>query len=214
MALRRFSGIGVLAQALAERTAALLDQAVSRRGHAMLALSGGSTPRQYLPPLGKSFHYWNDVDVRLIDDRWVPSDHPDSNEGMVRALLPQARLTGLVNDAGDPQAGLAAVKRSLQSCAEPWDVALLGMGPDGHVASLFPGTGALEDPDPFCTAVMTAPLHPRISLSATALRRFRHPLLIITGEEKLAVLERAEADGLPAALLLERGEALEIFWAP
>jgi 6-phosphogluconolactonase len=180
----------------------------------MLALSGGNTPRFYLPMLGARFQRWDVVDVRLIDDRWVRSHHADSNEGMLRQLLPQARLSGLVNDAEGPLAGLAEASASMAACPEPWDIALLGMGGDGHIASLFPGTGTIEDPAPYCVAVPEAPLHPRISLSAAALLRFQHLLLILTGEDKLDALARAERDALPVRLLTQASERLEIFWSP
>jgi 6-phosphogluconolactonase len=201
-------------EAVVERAATLMEEAVAARGRVMLALSGGNTPRLYLPMLGDRFQRWDFADIRLVDDRWVSTDHVDSNEGMVRQFLPQARLSGLVNGADRPLAGLDEASASMAACPEPWDLALLGMGGDGHIASLFPGTGAVDDPALYCVAVPEAPLHPRISLSAAALLRFQHLLLILTGEDKLDALARAERDALPVHLLTQASERLEIFWSP
>lgn len=202
-----------MAEAVAQRTAQLLNDAIAQRGRAMLALSGGSTPRLYLAVLADLFLDWNKLDVRLIDERWVALDHPDSNEGMIRQMLPQAQVIGLFNGAASPVAGCAAAVESLESCPEPWDVALLGLGGDGHIASLFPGTDAVDDPTPYCLPVMTAPQHPRMSLSAAALLRFHHPLMILSGVEKRQVWQDAEAKMLPARILARAGDRLETFWS-
>lgn len=214
MQLHRFASRDEMARALAARAAVVLEQALAQRGQALLALSGGSTPALYLPLLDKRVSGWDRIDVTLVDDRWVPADHADSNEGLIRRLLPRARLSGLVTAAADPAAGLDTVRRRLEALPHPWDLALLGMGADGHVASLFPGTGAPENPDPLCCAVAGAPLHPRISLSAAALASFRQRLLAVTGRDKLEILSRAEReDGLPVSLLLRDQGPLEVYWA-
>lgn len=214
MNLHRFDSPAAMAQAVAGRAAAILAEAVTERGRAVLALSGGSTPKLYLPALDSAFAHWDKVEAFLTDERWVPLDHPDSNEALVRGLLPRTHLTGLVNAAADPEAGLAETRRRLEALPQPWDLALLGMGEDGHIASLFPGTGAVHDPDPFCTAVRDAPLHPRLSLSAKALMRFGHRLMIISGERKLDVLSQATQDGLPVSLLLQEDNRLDVFASP
>jgi len=203
-----------MAEAVAQRAAALMQEAISHRGRAMAALSGGTTPQLYLPLLHERFTHWEAVDLRLVDDRWVPANHVNSNEGMVRRALPHSRLTGLVNGAPTPLTGLAKASASMASCPEPWDLTLLGMGGDGHIASLFPGTGAAEDPARYCVAVPEAPLHPRISLSATALLRFQKLLLVLTGNDKLDALARAQAENLPVWLLARAEDRLEIFWSP
>lgn len=211
--ITRFADQDELAKAVAARASAILNQAVEKRGRAMLALSGGSTPKLYLPLLNLRYARWDVTDVRLVDDRWVPIDHSDSNEGMAHRLLPSAKLKGLVTNAVSPQDGLAEAEAGLASSPQPWDLALLGMGADGHIASLFPGTGATKNPAPYCVAVPDAPLHPRISLSAAALLRFQHLLLVITGEDKLEVLARANAENLPVCLPAQAGERFEIFWS-
>lgn len=203
-----------MAQAVASRAAAILDDAVAERGRAVLALSGGSTPKLYLPAVDSAFSHWGQVEAFLTDERWVPVDHPDSNEALVRGLLPRVHLTGLVNEAANPQAGLAETRGRLAALPEPWDLALLGMGEDGHIASLFPGTGAAEDTDSYCTAVSDAMLHPRLSLSAKALARFHHRLLVITGDQKRELLARASQDRLPVSLLLQNENQLEVFSSP
>lgn len=214
MILQSFSSPTALAKAVAVRAAAILDQAVADRGRALLALSGGSTPKLYLPALDQAFAHWDKVEAFLTDERWVPTDHPDSNEALIRGLLPRVRLTGLVNDAADPKAGLGEIRQRLAALPEPWDLALLGMGDDGHIASLFPDTGAIDDPDFYCTYVLEAPLQPRLSLSAKALMRFRHRFLIIQGTPKRDTLYAAKNTNIPAYLILSDESLTEVFWTP
>jgi 6-phosphogluconolactonase len=214
MILQSFSSPTALAKAVAVRTAAILDQAIADRGRALLALSGGSTPKLYLPALDQAFAHWDKVEAFLTDERWVPTDHPDSNEALIRGILPRVRLTGLVNDAADPEAGLGETRQRLATLPEPWDLALLGMGEDGHIASLFPDTGAIDDPDPYCTAVLNAPLYPRLSLSAEALLRFSHRFLVISGKAKHEMLTTKKHGDRPVHWLLENAGGTELFYCP
>ena len=216
--MQEFADLDALAAAVAMETARLLRQAVVERGRAVLGVTGGRTPEAYLPLLARDFADWDKVTVVLVDDRWVPPTSPDSNEGLARRCLPQARILSLVHGHSTLAEDAVAASRHLAQLPEPWDVALLGMGEDGHIASLFPKTGAVCDPALYCLAVPQAPRHPRISLSAAALHRFQRCLLAITGMEKRVILERAYGEGdpdqLPARLLFLIRNDIKVFWSP
>ena len=141
-------GAETLARDLADITAARLRAAVSARGAASLVVSGGRTPAPMFRALRACELPWERVTVTLADERWVPADAADSNERMVRAELLQgaaaaARFVGLVNAAPTPEAGRAATDAALRAIPRPFDVVMLGMGNDGHTASLFPDAPAL-----------------------------------------------------------------------
>jgi 6-phosphogluconolactonase len=191
---------------LAERACAVLGAALGHRGRAVLALSGGATPNRYLPPLRACPLDWDRIDVTLIDERFVPVGHDDSNEGLIRrhGFVPRAGLRGAAADPG--QAAEEAAAR-LAAIALPWDLAIYGVGPDGHIASLFPGA-ALPAEAPLCIATRAPDGMDRLSMSPVALIRFAHPILVMAAA-RLAVLERAEAEALPVRLLLAQ-PALEI----
>ncbi|MEM7588161.1 MAG: 6-phosphogluconolactonase [Acidobacteriota bacterium] len=217
-----------LADALAERVASDLRSAVAERGTASLVVSGGSTPRPFFDRLSRTELPWQHVAVTLADERWVPADHPDSNERLVRKTLlveaaADARFVSLVNDAATPEAGRDACERALATIPRPFDVVVLGMGGDGHTASLFPETTELTAGlDPFssdaCLAVnpKTAP-HARMSLTLRAILDSRRLILHITGDGKWDVYQRALEPGpaseLPIRAALQSGR-VEVWWAP
>jgi 6-phosphogluconolactonase len=173
---------------------------------------------------------WSRVQVTLADERWVPTDHADSNEGLVRALLlhegaSRARFIGLKNEAATPAAGAAAAWGGLGAIARPFDAVVLGMGDDGHVASLFPGpaqaAAGLDDHSaPACLAVQpAAAAHPRLSLNLAALLQSRRIFIQIMGERKRQTLERARGAGPVAdmpirAILRQSAVPVELYWCP
>ena len=121
-----------------------LSAGISERGQALFAVPGGRTPAAFLSHLSRASLPWDRIVVTLTDERWVGTDNPDSNEAMVRRHLlvgPAAkmRLVSLYSAAPTPEAGLNDVDRSLSTYADPFDLVVLGMGDDGHIASLFPG---------------------------------------------------------------------------
>ena len=215
-----------LVTALSRRLAKALNDAISLRGEASLVVSGGRTPGPLFAALSRQPIPWRRVWITLADERWVPPDHPQSNEGLVRRQLLQntageARLVGLVTSDATPQAGVASLIERLRQVPRPFDGVLLGMGEDGHTASLFPGAEELQaglaEDAPTCLAVHPphAP-HDRISLSARALRDSRWRLLHLTGAGKWRVLRRAMTDGpreaLPVRSMLRAG--LDVYWSP
>ncbi|MEM9595680.1 MAG: 6-phosphogluconolactonase [Acidobacteriota bacterium] len=226
----RFDSPNKLADALAESLAADLRVAIQERGEASLVVSGGSTPVPLFAGLARQLLPWHQVTVLLADERWVDPGHDASNEGLVRRHLlvdeaEGAQLVGLKNDAATPEEGWEACEAALTAVPRPFDVVVLGMGADGHTASLFPGAPELGDGlDPagerLCLPVRPpgAP-HPRMSLSLAALLASRRCVVHITGDEKWRVYRRALAKGpvgsLPIRAILARGrEPIDVYWAP
>jgi 6-phosphogluconolactonase len=209
-----------LAQALAQDVAARLREAIGRRGCALLAVSGGRSPIAFLQALRHAPLDWAAVTVILVDERCVPPTHPDSNTALVRQHLLQgdAAAARFVTFFDAVPAGLDdAALPTLQQQAEarlaplqgPLDVAVLGMGLDGHTASLFPdapGTAhALATPARCAWVRPRDADHPRLTLTLATLLQARHLALQIAGPAKQAVYARAlqGADPrLPVSLLL------------
>lgn len=133
----------LLAKELADFVAQRLRTGVSERGRALLVLSGGSTPVPFFEALAQCDLDWSRVTITLADERWVPEEHADSNARLVKAYLLQGRAAQanwvpLFNDEVTPQGGQAAIEQTLAGLCWPADVVVLGMGGDGHTASLFP----------------------------------------------------------------------------
>lgn len=212
------------ATALAEAVARQLVTAVAICGEASLVLSGGRTPVQMLQVLRRQPLPWQHITVTLADERFVPVDDPASNERLLREQLlqeaaAQATFIGLRGTADTPQQAAAEAWQRLTVIERPFDVVVLGMGDDGHTASLFPGSPGLAaalDPaaEPACV-VMQAPVSPvtRLSLNLAALRQAQQLYLHFTGEAKWQVW--LAADGLPVSRTLSRMyPPAQLYWAP
>jgi len=198
---RRFAAVETAASALAVDLADTLQEAISLQGHASLIVSGGGTPRHVFHHLRKLEVDWAHVTVTLSDERWVPADHPDSNERLVRSFL----LTGSAGTAtfiplygGENTAkeGQSACEARLMDIWRPFDAVYLGMGGDGHFASLFPGDPALEVREGLCVAVPgTETREPRLTLTASAILDARKLFLLFSGTEKHAIYAEARRTG-------------------
>jgi 6-phosphogluconolactonase len=184
----------------AERLVALIEQAVAIRGRALVALSGGSAPPGVFrwlcdePLRGRV--PWAVLSLIWADERLVPFDHPDSNYLMARQTLldhvpiPSEQVYPVATYYRGDEAA-AVYQRQLEALLAVHegqiDVALLGMGPDGHTASLFPGFPQLEaPPEALVVAVTGAPKPPpeRITLTAHALNRARTAIFLVAGADK------------------------------
>lgn len=226
----RFPDREALATALAGEIRTDLNEAITVRTVASLVVSGGRTPVLFFEKLRQEPVAWDQVWVTLADERWVEPTSPDSNERLVREHLLQgpaaaAHFVGLKNPAATPEAGIDWAWRALSRVARPYDAVVLGMGNDGHFASLFPGSLGLAralDPQakPACVAMnsLTAP-HARISLNFAAILDVRRVVLHIEGEEKWSVWQRARAGGSSSempirALLQQKTVPVDVYWAP
>jgi len=190
-----YSSPEIQAKALAAIVAGQLALGLAHKGHATLAVPGGTTPRLFLKLLSQAAIDWANVSVMPTDERCVPEDSERSNARLLRDLLLQgpaaeAELIPLFTpDETDPAAVVAAHL--------PLDVCVLGMGADKHIASLFPeGDTLARALDPSCPDVsmtLNAPAttEPRVTLTAPVLRAAKHVHLLITGEDKLAAFEAA-----------------------
>jgi 6-phosphogluconolactonase len=195
-----------------------------------LVVTGGRGPGPVYDRLAKIDLDWGSVIVTLSDDRFVPLGAPESNEAMVRARLLQryaaaARLVPLNGAEQTPSAAAAAVEPTIAALA-PFDAILLGMGPDGHIASLYASNSDADqwlDPDcpRWVVGVQSAgwtPYVPRVSLTGRALFDARLIVLLVGGEDKRAVLEQIEADPVfnpPAAALLRQTRSpVRVLWSP
>ncbi|MCB1447948.1 MAG: 6-phosphogluconolactonase [Rhizobiaceae bacterium] len=228
--LHTFAGGADLAEALATRVAGALADGIAARGRASIAVSGGSTPKAFFRALSAKDIDWSGVVITLVDERFVPPESDRSNHGLVSAGLLQDKaaaasfvpLYHAVADAGD--AALLA-SDDLRRIPQPFDVAVLGMGGDGHTASFFPGgdnlARALDPKTPRGVMTMRAEGagEERLTLTFSALRDARLLVLHIETEEKKNVLETALAQGAAGPLPIARviGAAasdIEIYWAP
>jgi 6-phosphogluconolactonase len=226
----RFPDAHALARALAGEIQVELQEAIAARGYASLVVSGGRTPVVLFNQLAGEKLPWNKVWVTLADERWVDVHDAASNEQLVRAELLQqqaatAQFIGLKNAAATPEQGADWTWRALSRIKRPFDVVLLGMGDDGHTASLFPDSPHLAQAmntslPPACVA-MQAPVAPqaRLSLNLNALLDARRIILHIQGDAKWAVYQAAKAHGPTAALpvravLHQQIVPIEVFWSP
>lgn len=222
---RGFDSIESAAHALADELAALLRAALADRGHALVAVSGGRTPRHVFGRLRRVELDWTRVAITLVDERWVPPDHADSNERLVREcfLLDEAAAASFIPLFGGEdtaEAGRVACEGRLAALALPFDAVYLGMGADGHVASLFPGDPAVAVGAGRCVAVPPGDGRlARMSLTAPTLLNTRRVLLLFDGAAKQAAYSRARQHGsasdVPLRLVLHQDAVpVTVFNAP
>lgn len=229
-AMHVFDSGAALAEGLAAAVASALSAAVAARGQACIAVSGGSTPKAFFKALSGKAIDWSKVTVTLVDERFVEPDSDRSNEKLVRDNLlvdaaTAAKLEPLYYPASTAEEAAAAAAKQTASIGCPFDVAILGMGGDGHTASFFPGGSRLAealDPDT-PRGVMTMEAEgagePRLTFTFSSLQDARFLALHIEGNGKREVLAKAEAPGdeaeMPIRAMLRRASSpLQIYWAP
>jgi len=219
-----------MAAAAAAAFAAVARDAVQARGHALLALPGGSTPIATIKAFADAALDWPKLVIIPGDDRLVDIASPLSNAGMLARLLGAtgARLVPLAGAEGDPARAGREADALLADLPWPPDLVALGIGQDGHTASLLPGpdleAALTRDPAIRAIGVRPDPLPaeapvPRVTLTAGALRAGRTLMVLIAGAAKRRVLEQAMAEGAASAFPIGRALAgldrpIHVHWRP
>lgn len=230
---RFFDSKEQMIDAVFEQAIGGLKDALAERGDASFLVSGGSSPAPVYKRLSEADLAWEKVKVALVDERWVDFDHDKSNEAFATQTLMQnnaekAELIGMKNAAATPFEGLAECEAAYQKLASPFDVTVLGMGPDGHTASLFPHAEGLEkalETDELCAAInahkseVTGDCTERLTLSLAGICNSRHLMLLISGDKKLQAYREALAgDDVAAmpvrAVLQQDAVPVTVYWSP
>lgn len=204
MNLNRFENSEILAKQLADDVGRRLQRRVDEKGRACLAVSGGKTPIEFFRALAQLELPWSRILITLVDERWVPDTDEASNAALVREYLLRGKAAAayflpLWNRASTPAAGFMECENRLHEQILRMDVAVFGMGLDGHTASWFPGSAALpscldEGGSAWCCPVSDAHITPpRMTLTWSCLRQCQHVFLHIEGEDKNQVLREASA---------------------
>ncbi|MDP5135464.1 6-phosphogluconolactonase [Rheinheimera baltica] len=203
MELQQFADTSALNNDFANRLVSILQQGIEQRGAAYLVVSGGKTPQALFNTLSQVDLAWDKVTVLLADDRWLDDNQQDSNERLVKATLLQhkaqaATFVSLYAQGASAFEGVAEILPRVSGLPQ-FDAVILGMGEDGHTASLFPCSAqisaglALDAPAVLAVEPKTAP-YQRMSLSLPRLLNSRHLFLHLVGSNKLAVLNKAMAE--------------------
>ena len=228
--MHAFSSGAELAAGLADKVAEALSAAIAARGSASIAVSGGSTPKAFFQELSSRVLDWDKVTITLVDERFVPPDNPRSNHLLVNANLLKdkaaaAQFLPLYQPAADAKKSAVIATRETRGIDDPFDIAIVGMGGDGHTASFFPGGNNLKlalDPNTprgIITMEADGAGEPRLTFTFSSLQDARLLVLHIEGESKKEVLAKAEQPGdemeMPIRAFLRRAASPpQIYWAP
>jgi 6-phosphogluconolactonase len=185
---------------------------VAQESPRSVALSGGETAEQCYAAVGATGPHWANVDVFIGDERFVAADDPDSNEGMARRVLLDAARPRTIHSMYQPVPIEDAARRydDLVRAAPPIGLVHLGLGPDGHTASLFPGSPTLDETERLVVpAGDDAHPYPRLTFTFPAIARARLVVVTVVGSEKRDAIDRIRAgEDLPAA----RIRAERVLW--
>lgn len=211
-----YPDIECLSHGFAGYAATVLQNALAQKQKATLAVPGGNTPRYYLPALAHSKLPWHRITITLSDERWVNADHEQSNERLIKqhlmAHLPaNSSFVGLKTRHDHPFDAMGEIHQHLDNLPLPLSLTVLGLGEDGHIASLFPGMNPDLLSAHHCVAVEPpiAP-SPRVSLSLDMLANSEHIALVVIGKAKRWLLDQLSEHpdpGLPITWLLQRTHA-------
>jgi|Deesub1362B_J571_1020462.scaffolds.fasta_scaffold06615_2 6-phosphogluconolactonase len=232
--VKGFSSLEKLSGAAAEIIVQWAHRCVQQRGAFHWVLAGGSTPLRLYECMASSPWVermpWEDTHLYWGDERWVPWDHPESNYGTAQRTwidsvpIPPSQIHPIPTDLPEPEAAAAAYEETLRRTLDArgdvpaFDCLLLGLGRDGHIASLFPGDSALQERRRWVTSVNEPrgePRVPRITLTLPIIQRARLILVLVSGSGKGEIWNRllrssGEEEGAPPASLL-RPEG-KLFW--
>jgi 6-phosphogluconolactonase len=204
-----------------------INTAIAKSDRCTIALSGGSTPKALYAALAQQNLDWEKIHVFWGDERYVSADHPDSNQGMTREAwlnqvnIPAHNIHPIPTDAGDPTVDAQKHDRQIQEFfgvaageIPVFDIILLGMGDDGHTASLFPHTEALQVCDRFVT-VGNKDGQPRITFTVPLINQARCVIFIVAGATKQNALTQvfapqADSSNYPSRLI--QPQQGELWW--
>lgn len=213
---RIFETGAVLAETLANDVANWLTKAIAIKGSAVIAVSGGSTPKLFFATLSKLILDWSKVTITLVDERQVPEDNPRSNARLLRDNL-------LCNEAVAAQFMPLYLNPLIDQIAA-FDVVILGMGNDGHTASYFPAgdnlARAIDKTNSDAVIEMNAPGagEPRLTFTLPRILAASHLCLHIQGQDKMQVLDKAlagkDALEMPVRAVLHSAKPLDVYWCP
>jgi 6-phosphogluconolactonase len=232
--INQFDDRETMLESLYERIIGDLEQALALQSSITLLLSGGSTPGPLYQRLATAELNWKRVNVALVDERWVEPEHEASNERLLREKLltgnaAEAKLVGMKNARATPFDGATECSASYATLPAPYSLCLLGMGPDGHTASLFPGAEGLEAAlasKQHCAPIrarrseVTGDYVERMTMTPWGILQSRRLILLFTGAEKWDVYEAAcrssaSTDELPISWFIHQDKVpLEVYWAP
>ena len=213
-------------RALAAHICDVLSADIEKYGSASLAVSGGNTPKGLFHCLSVCDIDWKNITVVLVDERWVDTQSPDSNERLVREnpaqnVAQETLVVGLMTNHDSAEEGLREAQQRISLVTKPFTAVILGMGGDGHTASWFPqaqNLGSLLDPENTDEVAITDPVtasHKRATLTLSAVLNSREIIVHITGEEKRTVFESAQEQGYPIAAIVEQNiTPVTLWWAP
>ncbi len=223
-----FDAVEDLIDAVVGDVSFIIESALDARGQALVAFPGGSTPKPILEKLAQANIRWKNVTIIPTDDRLVPVDNPLSNVAMIaKIFIPKgARVLPIASEAADHHLAGNAANARLADLHWPPDLVWLGMGSDGHTASIFPGpdldSAMNASADVRAVGVAPDPLPPeapvnRVTLTASAIAAARTTMLVISGAEKRSVLETAIEEGkksaYPVGQLLDKITIpVDVYW--
>lgn len=226
--IKKYTSRGQLIEELSFNITILLQQGLDERGAGSMLLSGGSTPGPLYEKLSETEFDWNKIWFAPTDERWVAPDHQDSNERLIRKSLIKnkasgANFVGLKSPGDDPRAGMQHTEQKLLEMPMPFDVTLLGMGEDGHFASLFPNLADTQVAMDMNNKYLCYPVrregdeHDRMTITYRAILNSKMIILFFYGDNKLQVFKEASREvnnELPISHLLNQSEVpVTIFWA-
>ena len=208
-----YLNITQLAESFADYAAEALNESLAKNPKATLVVPGGNTPRYYLPALAECNVPWDKITITLSDERWVDVNDEASNERLVKkhllAHLPNStKFVGLKTRHGTPDEAVDSIQQRLDQLPQPFGLTVLGLGEDGHVASIFPGANPelASVQHCFATDQPIAP-SPRVSLSLEALINSQHIALVVVGNAKRQLLDRLSKNPdpkIPLVWLMQR----------
>ena len=212
-----YANIDQLAKGFADYAATALQNDLTKKQKATLVVPGGNTPRHYLPALANCLLPWDKITITLSDERWVDVNTDESNENLVTkhllTHLPQhTNFVGLKTEHTTPFDAVDEIHQRLDNISQPFSLTVLGLGEDGHIASLFPGMNPDDQTTTQHCIAVDQPIapSPRISLSLNTLALSQHIALVVVGKTKRQLLDQLSKHPdpqIPLAWLLQRSQS-------